>query len=191
MSGQPGVVTAVVATAPDSQGRVGLRYPWLPHGDSLEPVYAPVAASLAGASRGAWLMPEEGDEVLVAFHLGCWNEPFVVGFLWNGVDAPPETDRANRVILTPGGHTLRFEDGDAKRVVLRTNGGHEVRLDDQGQAVSVKSNGGHELSLDDTAGSATLRISGGSSSVTLTAASATLQGGGHSVTLSSSGVAIA
>ena len=51
MSGQPGVVTAVVATAPDDQGRVGLRYPWLPHGESLEPVYAPVAASLAGASR--------------------------------------------------------------------------------------------------------------------------------------------
>ena len=117
-------------------------------------------------------MPEEGDEVLVAFRLGCWNEPFVVGFLWNGAQAPPERDRNNRVILTPGGHTLRFEDGDAKRIVLRTSGGHEV-------------------TLDDAAGSATLRIAGGSSSVTLTAASATVQGGGHSVTLSSGGVAIA
>ncbi|HEX2093616.1 MAG TPA: phage baseplate assembly protein V [Longimicrobiaceae bacterium] len=171
MSGQGGVVTAVVATAPDDQGRLGVRYPWLPQGETLPPVYAPVAAALAGTSRGAWLMPEEGDEVLVAFERGDWNRPFVVGFLWNGAHAPPETDRRNRVIVTPGGHTLRFEDGDAKKVVLRTAGGHSVTLDDAG-------------------GSATVSVPGGASSVVLEASQVTIRGGGHSITLSASGVAI-
>jgi uncharacterized protein involved in type VI secretion and phage assembly len=193
MSGQGGVVTAVVATDPDAQGRLGLRYPWLPHGETLEPVYAPVAAALAGTSRGAWLMPEQGDEVLVAFDRGCWDRPFVVGFLWNGRQTPPETDRRNRVLVTPGGHTLRFEDGDAKRVILRTAGGngraHSFTLDDQGGKVVVHSAGGHELTLDDS-GTVTLSVTGGTSVVTLDAQSATVRGGGHSVTLSSSGVAI-
>jgi uncharacterized protein involved in type VI secretion and phage assembly len=171
VSGQGGVVTAVVATDPDDQGRLGLRYPWLPGGDALPPVYAPVAAALAGGGHGAWFMPEEGDEVLVAFDRGDWNHPFVVGFLWNGAQSPPETDRRNRVLLTPGGHTLRFEDGDAKRVVLRTAGGHEV-------------------ALDDSAGTATVRVKNGGS-VAMDAATLTLRAGGHSVTLSGSGVAIA
>ena len=170
MSGQEGVVTAVVATAPDEQGRLGVRFPWLPQGDTLPPVYAPVAAALAGDNRGAWFMPEEGDEVLVAFDHGDRDHPFVVGFLWNGDQTPPETDRQNRVILTPGGHTLRFEDGNAKKIVLRSNGGHEVTLDDQ-------------------AGQATVSIKNGAS-VTLDAATLTLKAGGHQVVLSSSGVAI-
>jgi uncharacterized protein involved in type VI secretion and phage assembly len=194
MSGQEGVVTAVVATDPDSQGRLGLRFHWLPNGETLEPVYAPVAAALAGGTRGAWLMPEQGDEVLVAFDRGCWDRPFVVGFLWNGSQAPPETDRRNRVIVTPGGHTLRFEDGDAKRVILRTAGGsgktHSITLDDQARKVVVHSANGHELTLDDSAGSVTLGVAGGATTVTLDAQSATVRGGGHSVTLSSSGVAI-
>jgi uncharacterized protein involved in type VI secretion and phage assembly len=194
MSGQGGVVTAVVATDPDAQGRLGLRYHWLPNGETLDPVYAPVAAALAGATRGAWLMPEQGDQVLVAFERGDWNRPFVVGFLWNGGQAPPETDRRNRVIVTPGGHTLRFEDGDAKRVILRTAGSggsaHSITLDDQARKVVVHSSGGHELTIDDSAGTVTLGVAGGTSTVTLNAASATVRGGGHSVTLSSSGVAI-
>lgn len=170
MSGHAGVVTAVVAAAPDDQGRLGIRYPWLPQGDTLPPVYAPVAAALAGASRGAWLMPEDGDEVLVAFDRGDWNRPFVVGFLWNGAHAPPETDRANRVIVTPGGHTLRFEDGSAKKVVLKTSGGHHV-------------------TLDDGAGTATVSLSGGTKAE-LQSSQLTLSAGGHSITISASGVAI-
>lgn len=190
MSGQGGVVTAVVATEPDDQGRLGVRYPWLPGGDALPPAYAPVAAPLAGAGRGAWLMPEVGDEVLVAFRHGDRDHPFVIGFLWNGAEAPPETDRRNRVILTPGGHTLRFEDGDAKKVVLKTAGGHHLTLDDQGKAVTLRSSGGHELKIDDAAGTATLGLSGGASRVELAATSVTLTGGGRSVALSGGQVQI-
>jgi uncharacterized protein involved in type VI secretion and phage assembly len=42
----------------------------------------------AGASRGAVVLPEVGDEVLVAFGLGSVQEPYVLGGLYNGVDKP-------------------------------------------------------------------------------------------------------
>lgn len=168
MSEQRGIVTAVVATKPDSQGRLGLRYPILPRGMSLDPEYAPVAAALAGPSRGAWLMPEEGDEVLVAFDRS--DRPFVVGFLWNGKQGPPETDKDNRVFLTPGGNTLRFEDGGSKKIVLATAAGHGVTIEDSGTiTVSIANNGG---------------------SAKLDASSVTLKAGGHQIVLDSSGVAI-
>jgi len=190
MSGHPGVATAVVVTDPDDQGRLGLHYRWLPGGDALAPSYAPVAAALAGANRGAWLMPEVGDEVLVAFEHGDRDHPYVVGFLWNGAEPPPETDPKNRVILTPGGHTLRFEDGNDKKVVLKTAAGHHLTLEDDGNAVTLHSNGGHELKIDDNAGTITVGISGGASKVELTSSKVTLTGGGRSVALSGGQVQI-
>lgn len=191
MRRQPGVVTAVVRTLddPEQEGRVGIEYRWLPGGESLPTVFAPVAAALSGGGRGAYFMPEEEDEVLVAFDRGDWDHPYIVGFLWNGADQPPETDHRNRVIVTPGGHTLRFEDGDAKRVVLRTDGGHEVVMDDDGGALAVRSADGHEATFDDGGRSVTVRVAGGAS-LTLRPESAELSGGGRRVLLSGGQVQI-
>jgi uncharacterized protein involved in type VI secretion and phage assembly len=163
----PGVVSAVVKSLddPDGQGRVQLEFRHLPDGPAS--AWAPVAAALAGGGRGAFLMPEIEDEVLVSFDQGDFNHPFVVGFLWNGVDRPPETDPKNRVILTPGGHTLRFEDGDSKKVILKSSSGNTITLDDSSQKVTIETKGLLSLVLDDDAQSITL--SGGGRSLTMQA----------------------
>ena len=163
MNRQAGVVTAFVRTLqdPEGEGRVGLEYRWLPGGDTLPTVYAPVAAPLAGPDRGAFFMPEEGDEVLVAFDKGDWDHPYIVGFLWNGEQSPPESSYQNRVIVTPGGHTLRFEDATPKKIVLRSDSGHEIELDDAGGTVTVKSKGGQRVELTDTPPSAKVTTTAG------------------------------
>ena len=144
---QPGVAIAIVK-AVDANGRVELEYPWLDNSPRSPP--APIAVPLAGKGRGAFFMPEPEDEVLVSFQQGDFDHPFVVGFLWNGVDEAPETDPANRVILTPGGHTLRFEDGDGrKRIVLKSAGEHEITIDDQAKSVTVRTKGGQQIVLSD------------------------------------------
>ena len=162
-----GVVSAVVKDLkdPDGQGRVQLEFRHLPDGPAS--AWAPVAAALAGGGRGAFLMPEVEDEVLVSFDQGDFNHPFIVGFLWNGVDKPPETDPKNRVILTPGGHTLRFEDGDSKKVILKSSSGHTITLDDSSgsEKVKIETNGKLSLTMDDVAKSITL--SGGGRSLTM------------------------
>jgi len=157
----PGVVTGVVTSEPDREGRVVLGFPWLEAAYRSTP--APIAAPMAGKERGAFFMPEVGDEVLVSFDQGDFDHPFVVGFLWNGVYKTPEPTPRNRVIKTPGGHTLRFEDTDgARKMILRSAGGHEVVLDDSpaGQTITVKTKGNQSLVLDDKDHSIELRGGG-------------------------------
>jgi len=162
MKRYPGVVTGIVKDLndPDGQGRIELQFPWL--SDSLRSSWAPVASALAGKDRGAFLMPEIDDEVLVAFEHGDINHPFIVGFLWNGVDTPPETTNQNRIIKTPGGHQLRFEDKDgAKKVILKSNGGHQIEIDDAAETITIKTNSGNQfVVLSDAGKSVTVRGGG-------------------------------
>lgn len=170
MSEQSGVLVATVESCddPEGQGRIKLKYTWM-QGEP-ESAWAPIAAPMAGPSRGMWFMPEVGDEVLVAFEKGNFDDPFVVGFLWSGVHHPPDNDPAHRVIVTPGGHQLRFEDNDSKKkVILKTAGNHSVVLSDEAGAskISITSNGKQLVELDDVAKSITL--SGGGRTLKLAA----------------------
>jgi uncharacterized protein involved in type VI secretion and phage assembly len=67
------------------------------------PVWARVAVPFSGGGRGAFFIPDVGDEVLVT-HLGADSRfPVVIGGLWNGHDAAPETiggDRVDRWTIT-------------------------------------------------------------------------------------------
>ncbi len=162
MKRYPGVVTALVKNLndPAGLGRIELQFPWL--SDSVRSSWAPVAAPLAGKDRGAFFMPEIDDEALVAFEHGDVNHPLIIGFLWNGVDTPPETTNQNRIIKTPGGHQLRFEDTDgAKKVILKSNGGHQIEIDDAAETVTIKTNSGNQfVVLNDANKSVTVRGGG-------------------------------
>ncbi|HEX7242067.1 MAG TPA: phage baseplate assembly protein V [Longimicrobiaceae bacterium] len=110
-----GVSTGIVTNNqdPEKLGRVKVKFPWL--SDDQESPWARVAVPMAGDGRGTWLLPEVGDEVLVAFERGDPGFPYVVGALWNKNAPPPETN----------------EDGANDRRVLRSRSGHVVRLDDK------------------------------------------------------------
>jgi phage baseplate assembly protein V len=110
------------------QGRVRVRLPWLP---SIEP-WCRVAVLMAGAQRGTFFIPQVGDEVLVAFNHGDIREPYIIGSLWNGQDAPPTqvpTDAVNKRII-------------------RTPAGHEVELDDAGQSITITSATRQKVTID-------------------------------------------
>jgi uncharacterized protein involved in type VI secretion and phage assembly len=151
MRRNPGVVTGIVKSFddPDGEGRIQVEFPWL--GDGQRSGWAPVAVPLAGKERGMYFMPEPEDEVLVAFEQGDFDHPFIIGFLWNGVDRPPEPDRKNRIILTPGGHTLRFEDGAGdKKVIIESSGGQRIELNDQPASITVETKQGNKIEINDT-----------------------------------------
>jgi phage baseplate assembly protein gpV len=131
-----GVVTGQVVSVkdPDKQGRVQVRFPYM--GGQNESYWAPVATLMSGGGRGAWFMPEVGDEVLVAFNQDQVGHPYILGYLWNGLDKPPDGDPNNRVIKTPGGHTLRFEDtAGSTKVILMSNSGQTITLDDSDSSI--------------------------------------------------------
>ncbi|CAO3443982.1 phage baseplate assembly protein V [Azospirillum largimobile] len=128
--GMPGVAVGLVRER-DGQGRVRLEYPWLDR--DLRSDWIPIASAMAGGGRGLFMMPEIGDEVLVAFQHGDFEHPVVVGFLWNGVDKPPADDPRERVICSKNGHRIRFIDstpsaGDLGALVIEDAHGNRITL---------------------------------------------------------------
>ena len=83
-----GVAVGVVSDVKDPRrlGRVRVTYPAL--SDDFVSTWARTVQAGAGKGRGAVVLPEVGDEVLVAFGLGVFDEPYVLGGLYNGKDVP-------------------------------------------------------------------------------------------------------
>ena len=75
------------ANDPMQQGRVKLTFPWL--SETYVSDWARTVQPGAGKDRGAMVLPEVGDEVLVLFEQGDIRRPYVLGGLYNGVDTPP------------------------------------------------------------------------------------------------------
>lgn len=106
---------------PQGEGRILVEFPWMEGRN--QSYWAPPATLMSGGGRGAWFMPEQGDEVLLAFDHGDINHPYIVGFLWNGVDKPPRTDPALRTIQTVSGHVLEFDDnGGGESISIKWKG---------------------------------------------------------------------
>lgn len=125
----PGVAPAIVIQNIDvtGQGRVQLELPWLA---DIKP-WARVASPSAGSGRGLYMIPQIGDEVLVAFAHGDLREPYVIGSLWNQLDRPPyttpEAPAAYRTLQTPLGHQFEFDDL-RQTITLRTAAGQKISL---------------------------------------------------------------
>lgn len=95
-------------TDPDGQGRVEVEFTALGEGSPRR--WCSVASVAAGGDRGIFFMPENGDEVLVAFNEGDFDHAFIIGYPWNPVQMPPSVHPGERMIRSREGHTIRFVD---------------------------------------------------------------------------------
>jgi uncharacterized protein involved in type VI secretion and phage assembly len=117
---------------PDKLGRVKVKFPTISEEDTSH--WAPISALGAGKDRGWFFLPEIDDEVLVMFAHGDLSRPVVLGALWNGVDAPPETNgggNEKRVIISREGHRVEFDDDGGKVVFTDGGGNATVTLSDK------------------------------------------------------------
>ncbi|MEM7092077.1 MAG: VgrG-related protein [Actinomycetota bacterium] len=115
------VISGVVISVedPDAQGRVQVNFPAL--GDDVSSSWARLCAPGAGEERGFQIVPEVGDEVLVAFENGNPRMPIVLGGVWSKkLKAPWAQAEAveggsvtKKGYTSRVGHTLLFEDGDS------------------------------------------------------------------------------
>jgi len=148
-----GVYTALVTDIvdPEGQGRVRVRLPWSPDpsGKAYE-AWARLGVFMAGNNRGAWFVPDPDDEVLVAFEAGDPRRPYVLGSLWNGKDAPPESMDSS---------------GRNEKKTLRSRNGVIVRLSDTSgrESLRLETPGGQSLTLEDGPGKVTITDSNGNS----------------------------
>jgi len=126
------------------------------------PLWARVVCPFAGKDRGAFLMPDVEDEVLVVFHNGDPSYPLVLGGLWNGSSSAP----------------AELSGGQNRYKVIRSKNGVKLTLDDQqGQeSFIVETPGGQKITLKDGPGSIVIEDANGNSvklepsGITITAA---------------------
>ncbi|MEV4777574.1 phage baseplate assembly protein V [Burkholderia sp. LMU1-1-1.1] len=172
-----GVAIGVVTQNDDPEGlcRVKVSYPW--HEQPRESYWARLASPMAGKQRGLVLIPEIGDEVLLAFERDDLRFPFVLGALWNGKDQPPgaNSDGKNdqRLFKSRKGHQLMFDDGSKGVVELSLNDGKKLRLDDDG--MRFDDGKGNRFTVDSNGGALTIESTG---KLTIKAASVAIQASG-------------
>jgi uncharacterized protein involved in type VI secretion and phage assembly len=113
-----GVLTATVTDIkdPDNLGRVKVTFPVM-SGDYVSWWSRTVHAG-AGNGHGAIVLPEVGDEVLVAFGMGNFAEPYVLGGLYNGKDQP----------TTPWSDHVGSNDGQVQRRAFVSRNGMVIEM---------------------------------------------------------------
>lgn len=172
-----GVAIGLVTQNKDPEGlcRVKVRYPW--HDQPTESYWARLAMPMAGNDRGVVMIPEVGDEVLVAFEREDLRFPYILGALWNGKDKPPinNDDGKNdkRLVKSRKKHTLLFDDGAKGVVELKHERGRRIVLDDDGFIVEDEI--GNKVQVDSNSGAMTIEAKG---QLTIKAASISLQATG-------------
>jgi uncharacterized protein involved in type VI secretion and phage assembly len=105
-------------------------------------VWARVAVPFAGGSRGAFFIPDVGDEVLVIYLSGDSRFPVVVGGLWNGNDQAPDAfggsgDSVDRWTITgkAGTKIAIIEDSTGPTIQLTTPAGLTGTMTDSGASI--------------------------------------------------------
>lgn len=171
--GSTGVIVGIVSSLKDDErlGRVRVRFP---HLEDQVSEMARLATLMAGPDRGSLFLPEVDDEVLVAFEHGDVRRPYIVGSLWNKVDAPPEGDgdqQANnhRMIRSRSGAVIRFDDGQGaeKIELIDKDEQRSVTIDSANQRISVVSQSGD---VEVSASSGTVTVTAGTVNVRSTGA---------------------
>jgi uncharacterized protein involved in type VI secretion and phage assembly len=161
-----GVVEAIVDSVtndPDGEGRVKLKFPWLDENTVSD--WCRVSQLYAGSNYGAFYVPEQGTEVLVAFIHGDMRRPIVLGGLYNGQDKPaiPRTDDDDhKLILTKYGHRIDLNDSQGHECIqIQTKNGHECNLSDENAKVTLTTQSGLAATFDQNANTVTVTTPGG------------------------------
>jgi len=149
----PALVTDI--SDPDGQGRVKVSLPWSPDtGGGKYEAWARLATMMAGNNRGSWFVPDTNDEVLIAFEAGDTRRPYVIGALWNGSDAPPESmdgggNNYKKVLKSRNGVTVTLDDQDGQEsFIAETPGGQKVTLKDGPGSVEIVDSNGNSIKLE-------------------------------------------
>lgn len=170
-----GVAIAIVTQNKDDEGqcRVKVRYPW----HDTESYWARLAMPMAGKDRGWVLIPEVGDEVLVAFEREDMRFPYVLGALSNGQAKPPYANHDGkndkRALVSRKNHQLLFDDGTRGVVELTHEKGRKIVFDDDGFAVQDEY--GNSVKVDSNSGAMTIEAKG---QLNIKAASITIEATG-------------
>ncbi|QDU63309.1 Phage-related baseplate assembly protein [Planctomycetes bacterium Pan216] len=127
----------------DKYGRIKVTFPWsLPEDGEQTSCWMRVSQSWAGGQWGMLALPRVGQEVIVDFHDGDPDQPFVAGSVYNSSQPAPASLPEERTRFMIKSKTHQGTDF------------HGLMFDDQSSqpAVQVRSDGTYHLQAKDNAG---------------------------------------
>jgi uncharacterized protein involved in type VI secretion and phage assembly len=133
---------------PDSYGRIKVNFQW---GDGFESPWLRIATPYGGNEKGLYMIPEVGEEVLVAFEKNNPEKPYVIGSMYNGIDKPSKwstKDNDFKAIRTRSGHTIEFNDKQGKEEIIIYDKGkvNTITLSSHGKELKISCQG--DLKID-------------------------------------------
>ena len=136
---------------PAQLGRLQLRIPSVLGTDVTD--WALPCLPFGGTAGVGWFaIPEQDAQVWVEFEEGELRRPIWVGTFWQASgDAPADAQKTpptTRLLQTPAGHILQFDDEDSKeRIRLHHAGGAELLIDENG-TIAITDQAGNTITLD-------------------------------------------
>lgn len=143
---QVGIVVQI-QDDPDGDDRILVRVPVIDN--NAQGTWMRVASLDAGSERGAFFMPEIGDEVIVGFINDDPRHGIVLGMVNSSAKpAPlrPEDVNHKKGFTTRSGMHIHFND-DTKTITIDTPAGNSVILDEQGSKIEVKDQNENKMTL--------------------------------------------
>jgi Rhs element Vgr protein len=160
---------------PDGQDRILVRVPVI---DSAgQGIWTRIASLDAGNERGAFFMPEIGDEVIVGFINDDPRHPVVLGMLHSSNKPAPISPADNnneKGFTTRSKMHLSFND-DTKTIVIDTPAGNSITIDEKSMKIEIKDQNENKITMEqsgitiesplniDVKAGAVLTLSGGTS----------------------------
>jgi len=144
---QIGVVVQL-GNDPDGEFRILVRLPVID--DNAQGLWTRVASLDAGSDRGAFFMPEIGDEVIVGFINDDPRHAVMLGMLHSSAKAAPITpsDANNeKGITTRSQMRVHFND-QTKTITIDTPAGNSIQLDEQGTKIEIKDQNSNKITMD-------------------------------------------
>ena len=145
-----GMVLAVVSNNqdPEKLGRIRVKFHMLDQ--QVESDWCRLVSPYAGSGRGMQWLPEEGDEVVLAFEHGDVNFPLVLGALHHGKARPPmpqNKDNNLKLIKTRSGHTLSFDDRKGQEFIrlIDSSGKNRIEIDVKKNSITIEAETGDLL----------------------------------------------
>ncbi|MGH1434792.1 MAG: phage baseplate assembly protein V [Lewinella sp.] len=113
-------------------------------------VWSRLANFYASTGKGAFFLPEIGDEVILGFEENDLGQPVILGALYSSEKAPPfsiEDDNHLKGILTRSGLKLEFDD-DNKQLTLATPASNTIVLSDDESSIAISDQHGNQITMD-------------------------------------------
>lgn len=131
---------------PDGEQRIQINLPMV---DDDNLVWARMAFSDAGDSRGICFLPEIDDEVAVGFFNNDIRFPVVLGTLYSSSASPPvdaSDDNNIKGIYSRSGIKIEFDD-DNVVLDIETPGGNKITISDADSEIDIVDQNGNKISM--------------------------------------------